>query len=59
MCNYRFTGSLVLVLNVIRKCLKVRHSGMDSRQAILPDAFRVNVCLFQTDLCRNLGYRDI
>ena len=26
---------------------------MDSRQAILPDALRVNANLFQTDLCRN------
>jgi hypothetical protein len=32
-----------------------RHSGMDSRQAILPDALRVNANLFQTDLCRNPG----
>jgi hypothetical protein len=30
-----------------------RHSGMDSRQAILPDALRVNANLFPTDLCRN------
>ena len=30
-----------------------RHSGRDSRQAILPDALRVNANLFQTDLCRN------
>jgi hypothetical protein len=29
------------------------HSGMDSRQAILPDALRVNANPFQTDLCRN------
>jgi hypothetical protein len=29
-----------------------RHSGMDSRQAILPVALRVNANLFQTDLCR-------
>jgi hypothetical protein len=35
-----------------------RHSGMDSRQAILPDALRVNANLFQTDLCRNPGSRD-
>jgi hypothetical protein len=30
-----------------------RHSGMDSHQAILPDVLRVDVNLFQTDLCRN------
>jgi hypothetical protein len=35
-----------------------RHSGMDSRQAILPDALRVNANLFQTDLCRNPGSMD-
>jgi hypothetical protein len=35
-----------------------RHSGMDSRQAVLPDALRVNVNLFQTDLCRNPGSMD-
>jgi len=32
---------------------KNRHSGMDSHQAILPDALRVNANLFQTDLCRS------
>ena len=32
-----------------------RHFGMDSSQAILPDALRVNANLFQTDLCRNPG----
>ena len=36
-----------------------RHSGMDSHQAILPDALRVNANLFQTDLCRNPGYKDV
>jgi len=35
-----------------------RHFGRDSRQAILPDALRVNVNLFQTDLCRNPGSKD-
>ena len=30
-----------------------RHSGMDSHQAILPDALRVNANPFQTDLCRS------
>ena len=35
-----------------------RHSGMDSHQAILPDALRVNANLFQTDLCRNPGSMD-
>jgi hypothetical protein len=35
-----------------------RHSGMDSPQAILPDALRVNANLFQTDLCRNPGSMD-
>jgi len=35
-----------------------RHSGMDSRQAILPDALRVNANLFQTDLCRYPGSMD-
>ncbi|MEI6267382.1 MAG: hypothetical protein WCP01_00760 [Methylococcaceae bacterium] len=28
-----------------------RHPGMDSRQAIVPVALRVNANLFQTDLC--------
>jgi hypothetical protein len=32
---------------------------MDSRQAILPDALRVNANLFQTDLCRYPGYMDV
>ncbi|MDD5321818.1 MAG: hypothetical protein PHD43_14660 [Methylococcales bacterium] len=36
-----------------------RHTGSDSRQAILPAALRVNANLFQTDLCRYLGYRDV
>jgi len=36
-----------------------RHSGRDSRQAILPDALRVNANLFQTDLCRNPDYMDV
>jgi len=31
---------------------------MDSRQAFLPDALRVNANLFQTDLCRNPGSMD-
>jgi hypothetical protein len=35
-----------------------RHSGMDSHQAILPDALRVKANLFQTDLCRNPGAMD-
>jgi hypothetical protein len=35
-----------------------RHSGMDSPQAILPDAHRVNANLFLTDLCRNPGTMD-
>jgi hypothetical protein len=35
-----------------------RHSGMDSHQAILPDALRVNANLFQTDLCRNPAAMD-
>jgi hypothetical protein len=30
-----------------------RHSGMDSRQAVLPGALWVNANLFQTDLCWN------
>jgi hypothetical protein len=29
-----------------------RHTGRDSRQAILPDALRVNANLFPTDWCR-------
>ena len=36
-----------------------RHTGKDSHQAILPDALRVNANLFQTDLCRYLGHRDV
>jgi hypothetical protein len=36
-----------------------RHFGMDSRQAILPVALRVNANLFQTDLCRNPEYKDV
>ena len=32
---------------------------MDSRQAILSVALRVNANLFQTDLCRNLEYKDV
>jgi len=39
--------------------LQDRHSGRDSRQAILPDALRVNANLFQTDLCRNPGYMEV
>jgi hypothetical protein len=31
---------------------------MDSHQAILPDALRVNANLFLTDLCRNPGSMD-
>jgi len=37
---------------------KDRHSGMDSHQAILPDALRVNANLFQTDLFRNPDSMD-
>ena len=44
---------------VIHKCHKARHSGMDSHQAILPDALRVNANLFLTDLCRNPVYMDV
>ena len=36
-----------------------RHTGMDSHQAILSDAFRVNANLFQTDLCRYPDYMDV
>jgi hypothetical protein len=36
-----------------------RHPGRDSRQAILPDALRVNANLFLTDLCRYSGHRDV
>ena len=36
-----------------------RHTGRDSRQAILPDALRVNANLFLTDLCRYPGRRDV
>ena len=36
-----------------------RHPGMDSRQAILPAALRVNANLFQTDLCRDPVYKDV
>jgi len=32
---------------------------MNSRQAILPVALRVNANLFQTDLCRNPEYKDV
>jgi len=32
---------------------------MDSRQAILPDALRVNANLFPTDLCREPSNRDV
>jgi hypothetical protein len=39
--------------------LQDRHSGRDSRQAILPDALLVNANLFQTDLCRNPGYKKV
>ena len=46
-------------LIVIHKYHKARHSGRDSRQAILPAALRVNANLFQTDLCRNPGYMDV
>jgi hypothetical protein len=35
-----------------------RYLGRDSRQAILPDALRVNANLFQTDLCRDLEAMD-
>ena len=40
------------------KCLDFRRSGMDTCQAILPDALRVNANLFQTDLCRNQEAAD-
>jgi hypothetical protein len=36
-----------------------RHTDMDSHQAILPDALRVNENLFQTDLCRNPVSMDV
>jgi len=36
-----------------------RNSGMDSRQAILPDALWVNANLFHTDLCRDPEHRDV
>jgi hypothetical protein len=39
--------------------LSNRHHGMESRQAILPDALRVNANLFQTDLCRDPEHRDV
>jgi len=39
--------------------LNYRHPGRDSRQAILPDALRVNANLFQTDLCRDPVHRDV
>jgi|GEM_PF-7004100 len=48
-------GALV----VIHKCLKARHSDMDSRQAILPDTLRVNVNPLPADLCRNPEYMDV
>ena len=35
------------------------HSCMDSRQAILPVALRVNEKLFQTYLCRNAEYKNV
>ncbi|MGZ4993378.1 MAG: hypothetical protein ACXV8U_15490 [Methylobacter sp.] len=38
-------------------CAPSRHTGMDSRQAILPVALRVTANLFQTDLCRYPGHR--
>ncbi|MDD5319675.1 MAG: hypothetical protein PHD43_03485 [Methylococcales bacterium] len=38
--------------------LQHRHSGRDSRQAILPDTLRVNANLLLTDLCRNPGSMD-
>jgi hypothetical protein len=40
-----------------RQGFATRSTG--SRQAILPDALRVNANLFQTDLCRNPGYMDV
>jgi hypothetical protein len=36
-----------------------RHSGRDSCQTFLSGTLRVNANLFQTDLCRNPGYRDV
>jgi len=38
---------------------QIRYSDMDSCQAILPDTLRVNANPFQTDLCRNPGYREV
>ncbi len=53
-----FAGSQARALIVIHKCHEARHSGRDSRQAILPVALRVNANLFQTDLCRNPDSMD-
>ena len=36
-----------------------RHLGRDSCQAFLPGTLRVNANLFQTDLCRDPGYREV
>jgi len=38
---------------MLQLILKVRRSGMNSHQAILPDALRVYANLFQTDFCGN------
>ena len=43
---------------IIKMLQQQRHTGMDSHQAILPDALQVNANLFQTDLCRNPGAMD-
>jgi hypothetical protein len=50
--------SQALALIVIHKSKNTRHSGRDSRQAILPVALWVNANLFQTDLCRNPDSMD-
>ena len=55
----KITASQSVALVVIHKYHKARHSGMDSRQAILPDALRVNANPLPADLCRNPGYMDV
>jgi len=45
-------------LKQTKKPQKTRHPGMDSRQAVLPDALRVNANLFQTDLSRQAVLPD-
>jgi hypothetical protein len=44
---------------IIKRLQQQRHTGMDSHQAILPDALRVNANLFQTDLCRFPDTMDV